>query len=585
MAHPEPVLRLVTVLLGLGAAGETSPAALLRSLGVREKLLPRAEDTCAFAVERSADLELPLRATFSARAIGFRFGRPRFHPAQLGGPAELVVEVPAEGELTIRASLQLGAGSLIVEGHPSALTVTAKDVEPSWVAAVVTALAGTTLVRVDDGSPVTFEPFTVPRTARLGASLLLDLGRRSARGKVTLDTPRTEAAPEGTSLVLEGAVGPDQAIAGTTLRGALAAADLLTTGAFDGALRPLPEGSLRVDATITGSLRTAAITGLVTTPRLRLAFHERVDGGPHRPSVTAPVIPLADVAALFRYDGATLAWQRLAARAYGGSLGGEGRLGRRGAFVGLRAALALRDVTAGEIPIDANGRLLSDLASGRLAIDLRFDRDGAGEATSTTAHGALCLEDGVFPVLQRAQAPLGKVGLGLPPQTASGPATCTIALHARGWTFAEVIAAVPGCATTGRVDVSPDGAVDGALVVKLGAELLEKSKLTLLPSLLADQLVVPVRITGAASRPHVDADLASCFGTLLSDAAGGVAKIFSRPPPPLAAPPARTLGPDPFGASARGDAAADDARARELVLEGVAFDEIAARLGAPRNPV
>ncbi len=72
----------------------------------------------------------------------------------------------------------------------------------------------------------------------------------------------------------------------------------------------------------------------------------------------------------------------------------------------------------------------------------------------------------------------------------------------------------------------------GALVVKLGAEWLEKSKLTLLPSLLADKLVVPVRITGAASRPHVDADLASCFGTLLSDAAGGVAKIKARRRPP-----------------------------------------------------
>jgi len=65
------------------------------------------------------------------------------------------------------------------------------------------------------------------------------------------------------------------------------------------------------------------------------------------------------------------------------------------------------------------------------------------------------------------------------------------ALLERGWTFADVVAAVPGCATTGRVDVANDGTVGGALVVKLGAELLEKSKLTLLPSLLAGKLVVP----------------------------------------------------------------------------------------------
>ena len=149
------------------------------------------------------------------------------------------------------------------------------------------------------------------------------------------------------------------------------------------------------------------------------------------------------------------------------------------------------------------------------------------------------------------------------------------------------VAAVPGCATTGRVDVASDGTVDGALVVRLGSELLEKSKLTLLPSLLADQLVVPVRITGAASRPHVDADLAACFGRLLSDAAGGVASLFtgSKPPPPLTpeSTPSRTLAPDPFGAAGRADAAAEDALTSELVAKGADWNEIDARIAAHRR--
>ncbi len=125
----------------------------------------------------------------------------------------------------------------------------------------------------------------------------------------------------------------------------------------------------------------------------------------------------------------------------------------------------------------------------------------------------------------------------------------------------------------------------GALVVKLGAELLEKSKLTLLPSLLADKLVVPVRITGAASRPHFDADLASCFGTLLSDAAGGVAKISSRPPSPMAveAEPTGTLAPDPFGAATRAAIATEDALLRELFLAGAAFGDIDVRVAAHRR--
>lgn len=589
MAHPQPIARLVTALIGLGASGSTSPAVLLRGLGIPEKLLPRAEDVCAFGVETSGESwegeACAVRATFSAPEIGFRFGRPRFHPAQLGGPLDVVVDVAADGALTLRASLKLGAGSLLVGGSPGALAVTARDVEASWIAAVTTALAGTTLVRIDDGSPVTLDPFTVPRSARLGASLVLDLEKGVGRGSASLVTPRTAAAPEGTSLQVEGAIGAERAITGATLRGVLSAADLLTSGAFYGALRPLPEGTLRVAATLHGSLRAVAISGVVTSSLLQLAFYDRAEGGPYTRSATTPVIPLTDLAALFYYDGATLAWRRLAARAYGGTLGGDGRLGRRGAFVGLQAALALRGVVAGEIAIDANGRRLADLATGRLSVDLRFDRAGSGAAAKTTAKGALCLEDGLFPVLKRAQAPLGKVGLGLPPQTAIGPATCSIAFHERGWTFTDVVAAVPGCATTGRVDVATDGTVDGALVVKLGAELLEKSKLTLLPSLLADQLVVPVRITGAASRPHVDADLASCLGSLLSDAAGGVAKIFSRPPPPLAvgAQPMRTLGPDPFGAATRGDVAAEDALLRELVLAGVAFYDIDERVDAHRR--
>lgn len=78
----------------------------------------------------------------------------------------------------------------------------------------------------------------------------------------------------------------------------LSAADLLTTGAFDGALRPLPEAKLRVDARVHGSLRAAATTGLVTSPRVQLAFYDRAEGGsgPYVRSVTTPVIPLTDLA-------------------------------------------------------------------------------------------------------------------------------------------------------------------------------------------------------------------------------------------------------------------------------------------------
>ncbi|HSO40174.1 MAG TPA: hypothetical protein VLT33_46930, partial [Labilithrix sp.] len=556
-----------------------------------------------FVVEVTGTAAQPVvHASFQATELGFRFGRPRFHPAQIAGRLDLVIDV-ADGGVRVAASLALGAGSLALEAvlarEPAgarALTISATEVEPSWIAAVTTALAGTTRLRVDDGSPVTLSPFTVPRAARLGASLVVDLSAQPppVRGRVTVTTPRRDLAPEGTSLVLEGALAADRRVDGTSVRGTLAIADLLTTGLFDGALRPLPEGALRVEATLKGHVDDVVLSGFVTAAQLSLAFYERADSTFQR-STTSPVIPLTELAALFRYDRSKLVWHRLAARAYGGTIGGVGMLGRAGAFVGLQTAVAVRDVAAGHLPIDASGRTLSDLAHGRLAVDMRFDREGASPRP-TTGSGALRLEDGVFPLLLRAKAPLEKYGLALPAQSASAPATCSIVLHERGWSFGDVSAAVPGCATTGRVDLTTDGALDGALVVKLGQELLEKSAVTLLPSLLAEHLVVPVRITGAASRPHVDADLAACFGrllsdnrvsTLLSEAAGGVASLFTGKEAPRAAGaepgPSAVLAPDPYGAGARGDAAAEDALIRALVAAGADWNDIDARVDAHRR--
>ncbi|HSO40486.1 MAG TPA: hypothetical protein VLT33_48500, partial [Labilithrix sp.] len=187
MASQEPVARVVdgvvAALLGLvprdaagltlpaRAEGSVSPAVLLRGLGVPEKLLPRAEDSLSFVVEVTGTAARPeVHATFQATELGFRFGRPRFHPAQIAGRLDLVIDVAADGAVRVAASLQLGAGSLGLEAslarEPAgarALTLSATEVEPSWIAAVTTALAGTTRLRVDDGSPVTLSPFTVPR--------------------------------------------------------------------------------------------------------------------------------------------------------------------------------------------------------------------------------------------------------------------------------------------------------------------------------------------------------------------------------------------------------------------------------------
>jgi hypothetical protein len=200
-------------------------------------------------------------------------------------------------------------------------------------------------------------------------------------------------------------------------------------------------------------------------------------------------------------------------------------------------------------------------------------------------------------VLARSRASLAKYGLAAPAENAIAPATCSIYLHERGWSFCDARAAVPGCEAAGRVDVGTDGMLDGGLVVTLGHELLDRSAVTVLPSLLAEHLTVPVRITGGAARPHIHADLAACFGNLvtdnrvsalLSEAASDVASLFTgrdapRPEAAQPAPPPRVMHPDPYGVSARGDAAEEDALLRDLVAAGADWDEIDARLEAHRR--
>ena len=205
------------------------------------------------------------------------------------------------------------------------------------------------------------------------------------------------------------------------------------------------------------------------------------------------------------------------------AIASEGVLGLTEATRGVVATASLRDVNAGELPIDAS-RTVSLIASGHLSVDLRVE-NGAGR-------GVLRLDDGVFPVLARGEAPLAKVGLRLPGTTASAPATCTIGLSERGWTFGDVYAAVPGCVATGRLDVDPAGVLDGALVVALGKELLETGTMT---SLLTERLTVPVRITGSAAAPVVDADLAATFGSFMTN--NRVAAVF-RSKESVAPPPA-----------------------------------------------
>ena len=225
----------------------------------------------------------------------------------------------------------------------------------------------------------------------------------------------------------------------------------------------------------------------------------------------------------------------------------------------------------------------------KIDIDMRLDR--AGERGVVTGRGSARLEYGAFPILERARAPLGRYGLSPPPEQANGPATVDVMLSGAGWSFTRARGTVPGCEAIGDVRVGFDASLDGALVVTLGEELLARSAVLVVPSMLAGRLTVPVRIGGTLGAPRVDADLAACLGRFVSDnrvtalfseAASDVMTILTGREAPRPPPPSSPLHPPVATPPAR-DPRTEDELMRELVCigRGLGRDRRAPRRAPP----
>ncbi len=258
------------------------------------------------------------------------------------------------------------------------------------------------------------------------------LWRLALLAAATLTTPVGRRAV-GSSVAIDLRLSPERRVDGSTIRGTLALVDALRAGASGVGVQPLAEGLARLDATLDGRLDDLRLSGVLTAAHVRLALYER--GVRHE---TSPVFALTDLSTLFRLDRAKLVWHRLATRAYGGTVASEEVIDFGGAFASVHATIAARAIVAGSLPVDATGRTLAELARGRLAVDMRFDREGEGRANGG---GDLQLEDGDFPVLQRSRASLAKYGVSPPAENAIAPATCSISARGR--------VVVPRCARRG----------------------------------------------------------------------------------------------------------------------------------------
>lgn len=461
---------------------------------------------------------------------------------------------------------------------PAPLHLQVRNASASLVEAIARLARGKMKVCVERSGPRPSNELWIPASATVAGELWLSRDLTTT-AELALETAASSA------LLSAFVLSPAQRVDGSTIRGTLAIADALTAGAFDTTLRPLPEGAARIEATLKGPLDDCVLSGFVTVPKVRIALHE---GGVA--SRTAPTFVVTDLSTLFRVDTAKVVWHRLEARAYAGTISSAGVIGNAGSggFVGLQSNVSVRDVSVGHLPIDASGAMVADFARGRLALDMRFDRQG--EDGPVWGRGQARLDEGAFPVLARSRAALGRYGISPPPENASAPATVNIGLHPGGWSFMQAHGAVPGCEASGDIHASFDGAVDGALVVTLSEELLASSAVLVVPSILAERLTLPVRISGPIAHPRIDADLGSCLGrfmtdnrvtALFSEAASDVVSLFTgrEPTRPSAAPPVTPAPPPNSMVHAR----SEDALMRELVASGADWDEIEERLQEHRR--
>lgn len=479
-------------------------------------------------------------------------------------------------------------GIVPFEGASSAprLVVHGRDAEASFGEAVCRLARGRLKVRVERSGSRPADELWIPRTAKIAGELTL-----AADGSTTAEIAlETAVQPDGSSSVLLSSLrlsaAPALRLDGSTLRGTLAIADALVAGAFETALRPLPEGSARIDATMKGAVEAVVLSGFVTVPRIRLAMT-----GDSPAIRNGPIVFATDVTTLFRIDTSKIVWQRCEGQFYGGRLESSGIIGYggdEGGFVGLQSTVALRDVSLGHVPRDRSGRPIAESAFGRLNLDMRFDRKG--EAAPVHGRGFARLDEAAFPALQRTGPSLARYGLEPPDPRAIAPATVEIGLGEHGWAFTNAFAAVPHMEARGDIRLGFDGNADGSFVVTLGEAFLGASPLFVLPSILAERLTMPVRIDGPVARPSVHADLGSCFSRFMSEnrlsafvgeAASEVASLFTGKRPAPAAPqpswPPVAHPPPPS------PAIDEDAIMRDLVAKGVDWDEIEERLDDHRR--
>jgi hypothetical protein len=353
----------------------------------------------------------------------------------------------------------------------------------------------------------------VPEGAKLAGKIVLG-GGDAVRADVNV---LTNAAR--TSLAVSFVLGHDRKIEGTTVRGHFDLGDVPADIAAIAA-----EGTLEIDAAASGTVDAPVAAGTLAADR-----------------IVVRGAAITNVSTLFRVDREKAIWHRLEATAYGGALGAAGVFRRAGRTVLTK--IGAREIAIENVPLGTD----APVVMGRLSATLRLE----GPIKTPVGGGRAVLEDAFYPVLVKTREALGKYGLEPPHPRADGPATADLVVDAGGIALKTLRASVPGCVATGDVRVARDGRLDGSISVVVDEEYLGSSAVLVIPAVLTERLTIPVRIVGTVREPKIDADLAACFGSFMtenrvsafvSDAVEEVSSLFGGARPARSQPPAP---PDP----------------------------------------
>jgi hypothetical protein len=314
-------------------------------------------------------------------------------------------------------------------------------------------------------------------------------------------------------------------LAGTRFAGRVGLHDALLLGLFaESATRPLPEGSVKLDANLKGSLAKPELSGTIRSGPLV------VDAG-------WALLDVNSVHLFFVLDPSSLVYRDLIVEAYGGRIEGEGLVGLSEAFDGIDSELVLRDLYLEQIPLDRGPRRLGAELLGRARGEVHLRRRSA--VAPMIVRGQLTVHEPDFVALAKLGPAAKQVGLPLPPTRGVRPLEAAFEIDGEHLTVSDLVAEVDGCklAGGGQLNIGegigagkPRG-IAGEAMLHLSRRYLSRSVLLTLPTWFTGDLAVPVTFAGTTTQPTVDADVAGAMrrafakgpvGGMVSDVSQGL---------------------------------------------------------------